>query len=66
MTREDLIEGILEVFDDTYGKALLQGPKKKRTAAELIRLARKLKASRRVPSSLFGPSSTKTPYRRAV
>jgi len=55
MTREELIKTIMEVFDDTYGKTILQvqGTTKKRNASDLIRLARKLKAQRRVPSSVF-------------
>ena len=63
MTREELIEAIVEVFDDTYSAGVFgRGDiqlKKKKSASDLIRLARKLKATRKVPSSLFGPTMMK-------
>lgn len=43
MTREELINGIIEVFDDTYGKAITRSAKEQ-SGKEIIHHARKLKA----------------------
>lgn len=47
MTREELIETILEVFDDTYSAGVFGKEKQNLKQAKLVHLARQLKKHRK-------------------
>jgi hypothetical protein len=52
MTREDLIDVLVEVFDDTYGKTITRSGKDQKTK-EIVNKARSLKANQAIAKKRF-------------